>query len=122
MACAVAAPIPRLAPVTSAMRPASQCPGSPAGGGPGIAAADSPVELLVSIQAPFQVEMRFGMVAACCPGYPFRVPDAICGGVDVVRRDQEASHAVHDYLGQPAAPESDDGRPACLRVGRGHAE
>src|SRR5450759_388059 len=61
---AVAAPIPRLAPVTIATRPASQCPGSLIDCGPATPADDSPVELLMGIQTPFQVEMPFGMLAA----------------------------------------------------------
>ena len=64
MATAVAAPIPRLAPVTTATRPASQCPRSGTDLRPAVETAHSPVQLLVSIQALLQVEMGLGVVAA----------------------------------------------------------
>src|SRR6266542_5690011 len=119
---AVAAPIPRLAPVTTATRPASQCPGSVIDCRSASWADDSPVELLVSIQAPFQVKMPFGMIAAGRAGDLGRLPDAVRGRLDVIRRDQEAGHAVHDYLGESTAPERDDGSPARLGVSGSHAE
>src|SRR6202042_2886914 len=94
-AWAVAAPIPRLAPVTTATRPASQCPGSAIDCGPVCPAGDSPVELLVSIQAPFQVEMPFRVLPAGRAGDLRRLPHAVGGRRDVVGSDQEAGHAVH---------------------------
>src|ERR1700722_6555559 len=121
-AWAVAAPIPRLAPVTTATRPVSQCPGSVMGCVPVRPADDAPVELLVSIQAPFQVEMLFGVLPAGRAGDLRRLPHAVGGRRDVVRRDQEAGHAVHDDLGEPTAPERDDGSAARLSVGGRHAE
>src|SRR5262249_57568795 len=73
MAAAVAAPIPRLAPVTTASRPAShlteeageaspgkRCTASPTG--------HSPVKALVRVQAPFQVKPDRGVLAAGGPG------------------------------------------------------
>ncbi len=68
---AVAAPIPRLAPVTTATRPASQCTGSP----PAIGTSHLPVEPLVSVQAHVQVEVPLGVVAAGRPRNPGRPPD-----------------------------------------------
>src|SRR6266542_5763996 len=122
MASAVAAPIPRLAPVTTATRPASQCPWSPTDCYPFARIGDSLVEPLVSVQTPFQVEMAFGMAAALrardvgCP------PDGAGGCLDVVGRDQEASHVIHDHLTECTALERDDGSPARLRLGGGHPE
>src|SRR6202035_2048180 len=122
MASAVAAPIPRLPPVTTAIRPASQCPGSLADRGPDFGTDDSPVELLVSIQTPFQVEMPFGMVAARRAGEFGHPPDAIRGRLDVVGRDQESGHAIGDHLAQSTPLEGDDRSRARLRLGGGHAE
>src|SRR5580704_1910196 len=121
-AAAVAAPIPRLAPVTTATRPASQCPVSLTTRCSGRPGDDSAVELLVSIQTPFQVEMTFGMLTAGRTRDLARSPDTICRRADVVRRDQEAGHAVHDYPAEPAAIERDDRSPARLGIGGGHAE
>src|SRR5580700_5081148 len=121
-AAAVAAPIPRLAPVTTATRPASQCPGSVMGCRSARRADDPPVELLMSIQTPFQVKMPFGMISAGCAGDLGRLPHALRSRLDVIWRDQETSHAIHDYLGEPAAPERDDGSPARLRIGGSHAK
>ena len=69
MATAVAAPIPRLAPVTTASRPAShpvretgavfpgnRCTGSPT--------SHAPVKTLVRVQAQFQVKLLLGVIAA----------------------------------------------------------
>src|ERR1700683_558860 len=122
MAAEVAAPIPRLAPVTIATRPASQCPGSPADWRPGIRPDDSPVELLVSIQAPFQVEVLFGMVAAGRARYLGCPSDAVRGRLDVVGRDQEAGLAIHDNLAKSAPLERDDRSPARLGISGGHAK
>src|ERR1017187_3250463 len=121
-ASAVAAPIPRLAPVTIATRPASQCPRSPIDCRSRTPADGSPVELLVSIQTPFQVEMPFGMLAARRARDLGRPPDAICGRVDVIWRDQEAGHAIHDNLAESTAFERHDRSPARLSVSSSHAE
>src|SRR6266699_2369720 len=100
MASAVAAPIPRLAPVTTATRPASQCTGSP----PAISANHLLVEPLVSVQAAFQVEMPLGVVAAGRTRNPRRPPDGVDGGLDVIGRYQETGHAVRYHLTEcPAA-------------------
>src|SRR5207253_902750 len=118
MASAVAAPIPRLAPVTTATRPASQCTGSP----PAIRTNHLPVEPLVSVQAASQVEMPLGVVAAGRTRNPGRPPDGIDRGLDVIGRYQETSHAVRDHLGECPAPERHDGSPARLRLGGVHPE
>src|ERR1700722_5083518 len=121
-AAAVAAPMPRLAPVTIASRPASQCARLPADSGPGTGPDEAPVELLVCIQAPFQVEMVLGMIAARAARDLDSVADAVGRRLDVARRDEEAGHAVGDDLGESAALERDDRRPGRLRIGSGHAE
>ena len=51
MVSAVAAPIPRLAPVTTANRPESQCLDSTMDRGSGTSADDSPVEPFMSLEA-----------------------------------------------------------------------
>ena len=78
MAAAVAAPIPRLAPVTTATRPAShlaggdrrvplcaRCTSSPAN--------QTLVETLVFVQAQFQVKLVFGVLTAGRPRNPGRL-------------------------------------------------
>src|SRR6266702_1338150 len=100
MAPAVAAPIPRLAPVTTATRPASQCTGSP----PVIRTGQLPVEPFVRVQAQGQVQMLLGVVAAGRPRNPGRPRDGPDGGFDVIGRYQETGHAVRDHLAEaPAA-------------------
>src|SRR5260370_41478364 len=93
-------PSPRLPPAAPAAGPASQCLGSLADCGPDFGADDSPVELLVSIQTPFQVEMPLGMVAARRAG-EFGCPaNAIRGRLDVVGRDQESGPTILDHLAE----------------------
>src|SRR6202042_1109389 len=121
-ASAVAAPMPLLAPVTTATRPASQCSRSPGGCGPGAGTDDPSIELLMSVETPFQVEIAFGVAAAGRARDGGHPTDAVHGGPDVVGRDQEAGHTVHDHLAEPAAAESDHRGPAGLRLGGGHAE
>ncbi len=75
----------------------------------------------MSIQTPFQVQMPFGMLTACCArdlGYPL---DPVCGTLDIVRCDQETGHAIGDYLPEPTAIERDNGSPARQCVSGGHA-
>jgi hypothetical protein len=75
MAAAAAAPIPRLAPVTTASRPASHLAGGTGGvclgkrctGSP---TSHSPVETLVRVQAQFQVKLARGVLAAGRPRNP----------------------------------------------------
>src|SRR6266700_1695064 len=122
MAAAVAAPIPRLAPVTTATRPPSQCTGSPIVCRPSSGTNHLPVEPLVSVQALFQVEMTFGMVAAIRTRNPGRPPDRLRGSLDVIGRHQEAGHTVRDHLTEGPAPERHDGSPARLGLGGGHPE
>src|SRR5271169_2886432 len=122
MASAVAAPIPRLAPVTTATRPVSQCTGSPMVRRPAAGTGQPPVEPLMSVQAPFQVELPRGVLAAGRTRNPGRPPDGGHGGPDVTGRHQEAGHAVRDHLAEPSAPEADDGGSAGLRLGGGHPE
>jgi len=76
----------------------------------------------VRIQAPFQVEMPFGVIAAGGTRDLSHLRQAGRGRRDIVRLNQEAGHAVHDCLGQSAAPERDDRSPARLRVSSGNAE
>src|SRR5580658_5305572 len=114
--------MPLLAPVTTATRPASQCSRSPAGCGPGAGTDDPSVELLMSVKTPFQVKMAFGVAAAGRARYAGHPPDAVRGGPDVVGRDQEAGHAIRDYLAESATAESDHWGPAGLRLGGRHAE
>ena len=76
----------------------------------------------MSIQTPFQVKMPFGMISAGCAGDLGRLPHALRSRLDVIWRDQETSHAIHDYLGEPAALERDDGRPARLGISGSHAK
>jgi len=92
------------------------------GFGSGTAAGDSPVEMLMSIQAPFQVQMHFGMPAAGRARDLGRFPDAVRGSLDIIRLDQEAGHAILDYLAEPTAPERDDWSPARVGVSGSHAE
>jgi hypothetical protein len=70
MAAAVAAPIPRLAPVTTASRPASHLSGETAEVPPGTGNTNSPVKTLVCVQAQFQVELALGVLAAGWPRNP----------------------------------------------------
>ena len=76
----------------------------------------------MSIQTPFQVKMPRGMISAGCAGDLGRLPHAVRGRLDVIWRDEETSHAIHDYLGQPAALERDDGSAAGLSISGRHAE
>ena len=66
--------------------------------------------------------MPFGMLAACRTRDLGRPPDAIRGRLDVIRRDQEAGHAIHDYLAESTAIERDHRSPARLSVSGSHAE
>src|SRR5215469_15028215 len=126
-AAAVAAPIPRLAPVTTASRPASHLAGEaggvPVGGRrPGSATCHSPVQPLVRVQAQLQVKPALCVLAAGQPRNPGRLCHRLGRGPDVVGPHQETSHAVHDHLTESAAPERDNGGPARLRLGRGEPE
>src|SRR6266487_7018105 len=98
MASAVAAPIPRLAPVTTATRPASQCPRSGTGLRPGTVTGHPPVQPLVSLQAPFQVQVGLGVAAARGARDPGRPADGADGRTRVAGRDQEAGQPVGDHL------------------------
>src|SRR5262245_49810238 len=78
--------------------------------------------MFVRIQTPFQVQMPFGMLAACCArdlGYPL---DPVRGTTVVIWRYQKAGHAIGDYLPQPTAIERDYWSPAGQSVSGGHAE
>src|SRR5580658_5915286 len=112
-AAAVAAPIPRLAPVTTASRPASQCRS---------AISHPPVQALVSVKAQLQVKLALGVLAAGRPRNLGYLRHRIAGGQDVVGRYQETSYAVQDHLAEAAAPERDNGSPARLRLGGGQPE
>src|SRR5437762_7676503 len=120
MASAVAAPIPRLAPVTTATRPRSQCAGSPMVCRPGDGPDYLPVEPLVSVQALFQVEMALGMVTAVRARDPGRPPDGLRSSGDVIGRHQETSHTVRDHLTEGPASERPDRSSARLRLGGRH--
>src|SRR5215831_18559450 len=127
IAAPVAAPIPRLAPVTTASRPASHLAGAagevPAGGRrTGSPIGQPPVKPLVCVQAQFQVEPALGVLAAGRPRDPGRLRHRLGGGPDVIGPHQETSDAVHDHLTESAAPERDNGSPARLRLGGGHPE
>src|SRR5215831_19232238 len=119
MAAAVAAPIPRLAPVTTASRPASHLAGETAGVPPGSRCitsptSHSPVEALVCVQAQFQVKLAHGVLAAGHPRNTGRLRHRAGGGLDIIGRHQETGYAIHDHLTQPAAPERHHGSPdAC---------
>ena len=78
MAAAVAAPIPRLAPVTTANRPASHLAGETGGFRVCARCTSSPanqtlVETLVFVQAQFQVKLVFGVLTAGRPRNPDRL-------------------------------------------------
>src|SRR5260370_27437723 len=120
MASAVAAPIPRLAPVITTTRPASQCPWSLIDRGPSTLADDPLVEPLVSVQTTVQVEMARRMLAALRARDTRGHPDGAGGRPDVAGRDQETGHMIHDHLTQPAALERDDWSPARLGLRGGH--
>src|SRR5690348_15791221 len=127
MAAAAPAPIPRLAPVTTASRPASHLVGAagevPAGGRrTGSPIGHPPVEPLVCVQAQFQVKAALGVLAAGRPREPGRLRHRLGGGPYIIGPHQETSDAVHDHLTQSAAPERDDRSPARLRLGGGHPE
>src|SRR5215831_2030893 len=122
MASAVAAPIPRLAPVTTATRPASQCPRSGTGLRSGTLTGHPPVQPLVSIQAPGQVQAGLGMAPARKARDSCNPADRADGRPQVAGRDQEAGQPVGDHLTERAAPERYHGCPAGLRLGGGHAE
>src|SRR5690242_6679547 len=101
MAAAVAAPIPRLAPVTTASRPASQLAGETAEVAPGKRRTTSltshpPVEALVRVQAQSQVKLALGVLAASRPRNPGRLRRRLGGGQDVIGLHQETSDAIHD--------------------------
>src|SRR5258708_5227416 len=98
IASAVAAPIPRLAPVTTARRPASPCPPSALDPGPAPRPGHLPVELFMSVEAPFQVELALSVVAAIRARQPHRPRDRAGGRVDVVGGDQEARRTVDNHL------------------------
>src|SRR5215469_3976293 len=103
MAVAVAAPIPRLAPVTTASRPASQLAGETAAVTRGerrttSLTSHSPVEALVRVQAQFQVKLSLGVLTAGRPGNPCRLRHRLGGGQDIIGRHQETSYAIGDHL------------------------
>src|SRR5579862_8001260 len=112
MAAAVAAPIPRLAPVTTATRPASHT----------LLTANPPVETLVRVEAQFQVEPGLGVLTAGGPRDPGHLRYRFDGGPDVIRWHQETRDLVHDHLREAAAPERDDGSPARLGLRGGQPE
>src|SRR6516162_5860893 len=106
MAAAVAAPIPRLAPVTTASRSASHLAGEAP---PGERCATSltghsPVETLMRVQAQFQVKPALGVLAAGRPRNPGGPGHRLGRGPDIIGRHQETSHTIHDHLTEPAAP------------------
>src|SRR6478672_11891096 len=122
MASAVAAPIPRLAPVTTAKRPESQWFDSTMDRGPGTGADDSPVQPFVTVETPSEIQVAFGVRAAFRTRQSRRPPDGLgCSG-DVVGLDEEAGPFVHDDLAQCAAIEGDAGCPARLSLSGNHAE
>src|SRR5215471_19033624 len=98
MASAVAAPMPLLAPVTTATRPASQCPRSGTGLRSGTVTGHPPVQPLVSLQAPFQFQMGLGVAAARRARDSGRAADGADGCARVAGRDQEAGEPVGDHL------------------------
>src|SRR5512132_1252085 len=122
MASAVAAPIPRLAPVTTATRPESQCLDSTMDRGPGTSADDSPVEPFMSLEAPPEIQPAFGMRAAFRTRQSRRPLDGIGCGVDVVGSDEGPGPLVHYDFAECAAIEGDDRCPARLRLSGDHAE
>src|SRR5437763_7752881 len=103
MASAVAAPMPRLAPVTTASRPASQCLASTTDCGPGTGADDFPVEPFVSVETALEIEVALGMGPAVRARQFRRSPECIGRHVDFVGGDQEARQSVDDDLGERAA-------------------
>ena len=117
-----AAPIPRLAHVMTATRLASQCIGSPTVRRPGAGTDQAPVQPLVSVQAPFQVEMALGMIPAGRTRSPGHPPDGLHGGLDVTGRRQETGHTVRDHLTEDPAPERHDGIPARPCLGGGYSQ
>src|SRR5215472_16474756 len=103
MAAAVAAPIPWLAPVTTASRPASQLAGEAAEVAPGRRCTisltrHSPVEALVRVQAQVQVKVAIGVRTAGRPGNPGRLRHRLGSSQDVIGRHQESGYAIHDHL------------------------
>ena len=122
IASAVAAPIPRLAPVTTARPPGQPMPRLSHGPRPRHRRTDAPVELLVSVEAQLEIEVAFGMIAAAERESSGRPPDGVRRRLDVVGRDQEAGHRVDDHLAECAATEGDDRSAARLRLGGDHAE
>src|SRR6266508_3222965 len=103
MASAVAAPIPRLAPVTTANRPASQCLDSATSSGRGARANDSPVQLFVSVETPLEIQAAFGVGTALRARQLARPPEGVGCGLDVVGSDEEACPFVDDHLAECAA-------------------
>ena len=69
-----------------------------------------------------QVELTFGVPTACAPGDPGRLPYGVGAGAKVVRRYQEARHAVRNHLAEPSATKRDYRSAARLRLGGGHPE
>src|SRR5262249_38785190 len=82
----------------------------------------SPVEILVRVEAQFQVELALGVLAAERPRHARRLRHGISASLDVIRRHQESSDAVHDHLTEPAAPERDHRSPARLSFRGGQSE
>src|SRR5256714_9144633 len=122
IASAVAAPIPRLAPVTTASRPASQCPGSATDRDLHAAGSHVPVKPLVCIETELQIEMALRVPPALGAREPARPLAGFGRRTDVPGRDQQARHALHDDFLERATAERHNRRAARLRLGGEHPE
>src|SRR5436190_22335311 len=105
IASAVAAPMPRLAPVTTASRPASQCPGSATDRDLHAAASHVPVKPLVCIETELQIEMALRVAPALGAREPARPLAGFGRRTDVPGRDQQARQALHDDFLERATAE-----------------
>src|SRR5258708_3936601 len=121
-ASAVAAPIPRLAPVTSAIRPARQWGRSGTACGPGTSPRDSLVQRFRGIDRRSEVELALGVHGALRGREPGGPPYRLGCRPDVARLDEEARHLVDHHLRERAAPKRHHRGAARLRLGGDHPE
>src|SRR5437763_4111631 len=122
IASAVAAPIPRLAPVTTASRPASQSLGSATDRDLHAASRHAPVKPLGCIETELEIEMALRVPAALGARELARPLDGSGRRSDVPLRDQHARHALDEDFLERAAAERHDRRAARLRLGGDHPE
>ena len=120
IASAVARPIPRLAPVTTATRPASQCVPS-AMRCRESRREDFAVCALVAVQHCLDVEVRLRVSAAAGAVEFGSAAERRCRPITISGSDKEARDSVDDDVLEPAAPIRDHRGGARLRFSRNPA-